>query len=276
MSQNVVLIVLNTAFYHDKLSLRRPISVYPQEDIMLHNIDINKMNTLMENNKDVKQIINQLLANHHEAVSTITHEIRNPLTLVSSSLQVMEIHHPEIKEDPHWNQTVDDVHFMCQLLEDLSTLNNGDSLHYSVFSIEKLLKNIAISFAISLDGEDTAIEFTSSIIPGMRNFTGDKIKLQEVFLNLLRNAKESMNGSGRIDFTARQTFDRLTIECKDTGCGIPEDRLESVFDAFVTYKEGGTGLGLSLSKRIIEAHGGHISVESCVDTGTTFTIVLPI
>ena len=56
---------------------------------MLHNVDINKMNTLMEENHDAKQIISQLLENHHETVSAIAHEIRNPLTLVSSSLQVM-------------------------------------------------------------------------------------------------------------------------------------------------------------------------------------------
>ena len=65
---------------------------------MLHNVDINKMNTLMEENHDAKQIISQLLDNHHETVSAIAHEIRNPLTLVSSSLQVMEIQHPEVRD----------------------------------------------------------------------------------------------------------------------------------------------------------------------------------
>lgn len=68
---------------------------------MLHNIDINKMNQLMENNKDAKQIISQLLENYQTTVSSIAHEIRNPLTLVSSSLQVMEIQHPEVKQYSH-------------------------------------------------------------------------------------------------------------------------------------------------------------------------------
>lgn len=68
---------------------------------MLHNIDLNKMNRLMSENKEFKQIINQLLENHHTAVSTIAHEIRNPLTLVSSALQVMEVQHPEVKEFSH-------------------------------------------------------------------------------------------------------------------------------------------------------------------------------
>ena len=99
----------------------------------------------MEENSDAKQIITQLMKNHQTAVSMIAHEIRNPLTLVSSSLQVIEAQHPEVKEFYSWNQTLEDVKFMCSLLDELSTFNNGNSLHYSVFRIEQLLKNVAVS-----------------------------------------------------------------------------------------------------------------------------------
>ena len=243
---------------------------------MLHNIDINKMNQLMEENKDARQIISQLLENHHTTVSTIAHEIRNPLTLVSSSLQIMQLQHPELKEIHNWNQTMEDVDFMRQLLEELSTFNNGNTLHYSVFSIEQLLKNIAISFAISLDEEESDIEFSSSIPTGLGKFTGDKIKLEEVFLNLLRNAKEAIDGEGTIYLSAERGNDILIIQISDNGCGIPEEHLDSIFEPFKTYKQGGTGLGLSLSKRIIESHHGSISVSSEPGKGTTFTIKLPI
>ena len=111
---------------------------------MLTNIDINKMNHLLETNEDARQIITQLLKNHQEAVSLISHEIRNPLTLISSSLQIMELEHPEVKEFFNWKQTMDDVDFMCSLLNELSDYNNGNTLHLSVFSIEQLLKNIAV------------------------------------------------------------------------------------------------------------------------------------
>ena len=130
---------------------------------MLTDVDINKMNRLMEENKDVKQIISQLLENHHTAVSMIAHEIRNPLTLVSSSLQIMEVQHPEVKEFHNWKQTMEDIQFMCDLLNELSSFNNSNTLHHSVFSIEKLLKNIAVSFAISLDASDCDIEFSSKM-----------------------------------------------------------------------------------------------------------------
>lgn len=243
---------------------------------MMHNIDINKMNRLMEENKDAKQIISQLLENHQLTVSTIAHEIRNPLTLVSSALQIIQIQHPEVKEFSHWKQTMDDIDFMRQLLEELSTFNNGNTLRYSVFSIEHLLKNIAISFAISLDEEESEIEFSSSVPENLGKFTGDKVKLEEVLLNLLKNAKEAISDKGSIQLSAGRKKDILSIQIKDDGCGIPAERLESIFEPFKTYKQGGTGLGLSLSKRIIEAHGGSISVTSREGRGTAFTVKLPI
>lgn len=243
---------------------------------MFSNIDINKMNRLMEENKEAKQIISQLLENHHTTVSMIAHEIRNPLTLVSSSLQIIEKQHPEVREFNNWTQTMEDIQFMCSLLNELSSFNNSSTLHHSVFSIERLIKNIAVSFAISLDADGSEIEFTSRVMPGMGDFTGDKIKLEEVLLNLLRNAREAVGENGRISLTAERQKDTVIIRCKDNGCGIPENIIDTIFDPFVTYKENGTGLGLSSSKQIVEAHGGSIFAESSPETGTVFTVTLPV
>ena len=169
---------------------------------MLYNIDINKMNKLMSNNEDARQIIPQLLRNHRNTISTISHEIRNPLTLVSSALQVMEKQNPELKDIPHWSQVMGDVDFIIQLLEELSAFNSSNELYYSVFSIEQLLKNVAISFAISLDTNEADIEFSSSISDSLGEFTGDKIKLQELVLNLLKNAEEAITEQGSIHLAA--------------------------------------------------------------------------
>ena len=251
--------------------------MYRRMDLtMLTNIDINKMNRLMEENKDAKQIISQLLENHHTSVSMIAHEIRNPLTLVSSSLQIIEAQHPEVKEYNNWNQTMEDIQFMCSLLNELSTFNNSSTLHHSVFPIEKLLRNIAVSFAISLDAAGSEIRFSSKIASGMGDYTGDKIKLERVILNLLQNAKEAVNPDGTIILSACRNKDTVIIQCSDDGCGIPDEIMDKIFDPFFTSKENGTGLGLSSSRRIVEAHGGTITAESAPDRGTVFTVTLPI
>ena len=109
---------------------------------MLNNIDINQMNRLMEENKDAKQIITQLLENYHTSVSMIAHEIRNPLTLVSSSLQIMEAQHPEVKNFHNWDQTMEDIRFMCDLLNELSTLTtavHSITLYFLLRNFSKIL-----------------------------------------------------------------------------------------------------------------------------------------
>ena len=108
------------------------------------------------------------------------------------------------------------------------------------------------------------------------NFRSDKVKLQEVFLNLLRNAGDAVSAHGTIRLEADTDDHFLKIIISDDGCGIPEEQLDEIFDAFVTHKTGGTGLGLAIAKRTIEAHGGTISVDSEVQKGSRFTVLLPI
>ena len=110
----------------------------------------------------------------------------------------------------------------------------------------------------------------------MGDFTGDKVKLEEVILNLLQNAKDAVGFEGSITLSAERKNDTIIIRCQDDGCGIPADRIETIFDPFVTYKENGTGLGLSSARRIAEAHGGSIEVKSSPESGTVFTVTLPV
>lgn len=230
----------------------------------------------MHNNEEVQQIISQLFENHHAILSSVAHEIRNPLTLISSSLQLIGLQHPEAKEFNGWPQLMDDVAFIRLLLDELTAFNNGHTLHCSTFSIEDFLKHIAISFAMNVELQTPEIEFTSCIPASLGTFTGDQIKLEEVLLNLLRNAKEAIDNTGMIKLSAHRSAKTLTIQIKDTGCGIPQDQLNSIFDPFVTSKPNGTGLGLALSKKIIEAHNGAITVESEVGKGSSFTLQFPL
>lgn len=241
---------------------------------MLSHIDICRMNRLMEHNPEAKKIIEQLLQNHQTIVSLISHEIRNPLTLISSSLQLMEQTHPEVRDFSNWDQTMQDLNFLCQLLSELSAYNNGSTLRYQVFSLQELLRSVAVSFAISL--ENASVSFRSSIDPAIKDYAGDQIKLHEVLLNLLKNARESQADEIVLSASSGCDTSGIQISIRDNGCGIEQDQLDQIFQAFHTTKQEGTGLGLSLSKRIIEAHHGTLTVTSAPRKGSTFTVLLPL
>lgn len=241
---------------------------------MLSHIDICRMNRLMEHNPEAKNIIEQLLQNHQTIVSLISHEIRNPLTLISSSLQLMEQTHPEVRDFSNWDQTMQDLNFLCQLLSELSAYNNGSTLRYQVFSLQELLRSVAVSFAISL--ENASVSFRSSIDPAIKDYAGDQIKLREVLLNLLKNARESQADEIVLSASSGCDTSGIQISIRDNGCGIEQDQLDQIFQAFHTTKQEGTGLGLSLSKRIIEAHHGTLTVTSAPGEGSTFTVFLPL
>ncbi|XCP85445.1 ATP-binding protein [Roseburia hominis] len=236
--------------------------------------DYANLQKIMEESPDNQKLIQKLLDYQQYTISKISHEIRNPLALVYSTLQLIESQHPEVQTFKHWNEMREDIEFLTSLLQELSTYNNGERIRPTTFSSYDFLARICLSFAASCT--DTEIEFTSRLSPTLPDIAGDKIKLQEVFLNLLQNAKDAVNSSGTIRLEASADSSTLKITVTDNGCGIPPEHLTDIFSPFVTHKSGGTGLGLAISQRVITAHNGTISVDSTPGTGTTFTILLPV
>lgn len=236
--------------------------------------DYVQLQKLMDECPENKELIQKLLDSHQYTLSKISHEIRNPLALVYSTLQLIESQHPETKTFKYWEQMHHDIEFMISLLAELSVFNNGEKLHKETFSSHDFLSRICLSFAAS--ASEDSLEFTSLIPNDLPVITADKLKLHEVLMNLLKNARESLSSSGQITLRAYQNNLLLCIEISDTGCGIPEEYFDTLFDTFVTHKSDGTGLGLAISKRIIDAHGGTIQVTSKVNEGSTFVITLPV
>jgi two-component system, NtrC family, sensor kinase len=121
------------------------------------------------------------------------------------------------------------------------------------------------------------IEIVKNYEPQIGSIEADPSQLQQVFMNIILNAADAMNGKGRIIVATRTAGTSIEISISDTGCGIPANNLDRIFDPFFTTKEvgHGTGLGLSVSYGIIQAHNGDISVASKPGAGAAFTISLP-
>ena len=251
---------------------------------MFTESDYEKLHQIMAESPEKEELLTKLLHSHRMDISTISHEIRNPLTLIYSTLQMIEASNPEVLNIRHWSDLHSDIEYMKQLLEELSAYNNGQRLSPSSTDLDIFLKKISLSFASSII--ETDIEFISRIEPGLPVMPADSIKLQEVLLNLLGNARDAVlihqsTYSPQIHFHAWKEHSNLVISVSDNGCGIAPEHLSAIFEPFVTYKSSGTGLGLPLSRRIIEAHGGTLTVHSEPDlpdcqVKTTFTLTIPI
>lgn len=252
---------------------------------MFTTTDYDNLRQIMTESPEKNDLLTRLLETHKMEISTISHEIRNPLTLIYSMLQMIENAHPEVSSFKYWPDMHQNIEYMNQLLEELSSYNNGERLTLSKIETNTFLKTLVLSFAASL--LDTDITFTSKISPRLPKITGDSVKLRQLLFNLLRNAKDAVctepyeplaNPNRRPEITLEAFLDTnwITIQVKDNGCGIEAEQLPHIFEPFATYKQNGTGLGLAISHRVAKAHNGNLTVTSTPGTSTVFTLTLPV
>lgn len=243
---------------------------------MFTETDYCKLQQIMDESPEKQDLISRLLNSHQMTLSMIGHEIRNPLTLVYSTLQLIEAQHPEVLDFRYWSDLHHDIDYMILLLDQLSIYNNGERLNLKRINSNSFFSRLVLSYASSII--NTKIQFVSQIAPSLPDILCDSVKLREVFLNLLNNACDAVSGSAnpciRLIVTAHDYELLVTIE--DNGCGIPKEYMTNIFEPFITYKKNGTGLGLAITSRIIKAHNGTLCVNSELDAGTTFTFSLPV
>lgn len=223
----------------------------------------------MPNNEQLEQLKSetQLL------ISKISHEIRNPVALIQSTLDLMAIRHPEITQFDEWDDIMDSMDYLKGLLNDVSEFNNATRLHLQPTHMKEFLTATFRSLQPTLDY--LFIHLVTELNLPETPLLIDPTKFRQALLNLLRNAYEASPMHGIIHFYAFSKDSLLILQIEDNGCGIPPEDLSTLFQPFVTHKKGGTGLGLTITKQIIEAHNGTITVESSPGKGTRFTITLP-
>ena len=205
-------------------------------------------------------------------LSKMFHEIKNPLALISSSLQFIEGEHPEVKDFRFWNQTMKDVKNLRILIDDLSTFQKSSFLNLNKINLFDFTEDLLESTESYLleNGTPLILECTNYDL----DFYGDDLKLRQAVINLLKNAAESSQAGSPIELKITNDEQFLYLKIKDYGCGMDSEQISHIFEPFHTTKSYGTGLGLPIVKKIIESHNGVISINSEKGTGTTFQIRL--
>lgn len=249
---------------------------------MFSATDYLKLQEIMDESPEKRDLLTRLLSEHQITISSISHEIRNPLTLVSSTIQLIENEHPEVHHFRYWSEMHQDIEYMTHLLNELSTYNNSQRLNISDIDTNSFFRTLTLSFATTI--VDTKIQLISHISSDLPHIYGDAVKLKEAILNLLGNARDAVSQKSlnedtyiptiRLSISYDAGFLHITI--KDNGCGISKENLPHIFEPFITHKSNGTGLGLAIVSNVIRSHQGTILVESLLDVHTTFTISLPV
>ena len=209
----------------------------------------------------------------NEDYQKIFHEIKNNITFINSSMQLVEKAHPEIKDFPYWIDSMQEVSALKRLLIELSSARLCDDLTLKKTSTEKFLPEL-INSCIKLF-DTTEFHCQIPLEPSLPEIYIDFDRMKRALFNLLKNSYEAMKGMGQIRITCCREVSFLRLDLIDNGGGIKPEYLPKLFTPLATTKPNGTGLGLLISKQIIEAHGGHLKVESRPQEGTTFSIFLP-
>ncbi len=209
----------------------------------------------------------------HAMISRISHEVRNPVAIIHSFLQLLLSERPELAEDLYFQKIQENMGYLNSLLDELSCYNHSHKASPAYVNPYLLLQNLCADAGVLLEQQNVSLELIKeSAIP---RFALDTTQFRQLFLNLIRNAAEAMPSGGTIQIFLCFDGEALTIRVQDTGCGIPAEDLPTIFDLFVTHKKNGTGLGLAICREIVTAHNGTISVSSIPGEGTTFTVVFP-
>jgi signal transduction histidine kinase len=208
-----------------------------------------------------------------ELAAMIGHDLRNPLTGILSATYYLRKKYGSLMDEKGRD--------MLEVIKKDTDYSNkiiSDLLEYSkAITLESAETNprSAVTEALS------HVDFPKNVqlIDLTKNTPTIKIdvaKMKRVFINIIKNAIDAMPDGGKLTITSEKANDKVKIAFADTGLGISGENLKKLFGPLFTTKAKGMGLGLSICKRVVEAHGGTISVESIIDKGTTFTIIIPI
>lgn len=208
-------------------------------------------------------------------MSSIAHEIRNPLTGIAAGVQYLARKlPPEVLESDTLSFISDEINRLNRIVEDLYRIARPPELNITEIDLPEVISKSLLSLSGLILKKQ--IKIGQKIAHNIPKVKADSDRLQQVLVNIIKNAIEASPERGLITIEAAEEQERIRISVRDQGSGIPEQVGERLFEPFYSTKHGGTGLGLCISKKIVEQHGGRLFYRNCDQGGAEFIIDLPI
>ena len=204
----------------------------------------------------------------------LAHEIRNPLSAIKTFVQLL----PRKMSNPafldKFQITVPrELNRINDLIESLLELARPPKFEFKMTSLNDCLAQVGDLYRDKLEANNITLEISQE--QSLPEVWADGEQLVRAVSNILENGLEAMPERGNLTVTAKEFAGRVVLQFTDTGVGMDEVTKDKIFNPFFTTKDTGTGLGLAMTHKIVQEHGGDIEVESVVGKGTTFTLTLP-
>ena len=207
----------------------------------------------------------------YESLFKITHEIKNPLAVCKGYLEMFDINNPK-KANKYVNVINQEIDRTLLLLKDFSDISKIH-VEKNSMDITMLVEDVCDEASLAFNNN---IKFKSNVPEDEIMINGDYNRLKQVLINLVKNARESIEDKGMVFLEAKVIGKYYCIYIKDNGVGMDKETSNKIGTAFYTTKKNGTGLGVCLSREIIERHNGSIAYFSKLKKGTTVKIMIPL
>jgi signal transduction histidine kinase len=220
-----------------------------------------------------KLVKSERLAAVGELAGMVGHDLRNPLAGIKGATYYLRTRCSEGSTETGKNmlKTIDDcIDYSDKIVNDLLDYSRELRLEYAEVTPKSLL-NGALGL-VKVPKNIQIVDFTQD----SPNFKADVGKMNRVYVNMLKNAFDSMPNGGSLKINSEKAQDWVVLSFEDTGTGMTQAVMDKLWTPLFTTKAKGMGFGLPISKRIVEEHGGKISAESNVGKGTTFTVTIPL
>lgn len=212
-----------------------------------------------------------------ELAGSLAHEIKNPLSVIRMNMDLLaeDLAEPESDRERRALQTVRVVHDQCQrlekLLNDFLKFARLRRLDLRPSNLNEQIERVLQFFR--RQAEESGVQIVTMLDGDLPTVMLDPEPLQAALLNLVKNALEAMTGGGTLTVLTYPTIGGVAIDLIDTGCGMDDRTAMQMFEAFFSTKDGGSGLGLPTARKIVEAHGGRIDVQSEMGQGTKLSLI---
>ncbi|WP_170112875.1 two-component system sensor histidine kinase NtrB [Kurthia sibirica] len=208
-----------------------------------------------------------------EIAAGVAHEIRNPLTVISGFVQMMKAD----KNSPNYyyfsliNEEIERINL---IISEFLVLSKPHAKEMTIFDIHDILNHVKLLFDPQFQSHH--IILTEELLAEYSHIKGDANQIKQVFINIFKNAIEAIDDTGHMNVETKWTGTHIAIAISDSGNGMSQKVIDHIFEPFFTTKEHGTGLGMLITNKIIQEHGGVINIDSMFGQGTTITIMMPV